>query len=40
MRLTSWEKRDLSWDESTKLTGLQNYIKSMKDKNIKPVNVI
>ena len=40
MRLTSWEKRGLSWGESTELTGLQNCIKSMKDKNIKLVNMI
>ena len=40
MRLTSCEKKGLSWGESTKLTGLQNCIKIMKDKNIKLVNVI
>ena len=40
MRLTSWEKKGLAWGEPTELTGLQNYIKSMKDKNIKLVNVI
>ena len=40
MRLTSWEKKGLSWGESTELTGLQTCIKSMKDKNIKLVNVI
>ena len=40
MRLTSWEKKGLSWGESTELTELQTCIKSMKDKNIKLVNVI
>ena len=40
MRLTSWEKKGLAWGEPTKLTGLQNCIKSKKDKNIKLVNVI
>ena len=40
MRLTSWERKGLSWGESTELTGLQTCIKSMKDKNIKLVNVI
>ena len=40
MRLTSWEKKGLAWGEPIELTGLQNYIKSMKDKNIKLVNVI
>ena len=40
MRLTSWEKKGLSWGDSTELTGLQTCIKSMKDKNIKLVNVI
>ena len=40
MQLTSWEQKGLSWGESTELTGLQTCIKSMKDKNIKLVNVI
>ena len=40
MRLTSWEKKGLAWGEPAELTGLQNCIKSMKDKNIKLVNVI
>ena len=40
MRLTSWEKKGLSWGESTELTGLQNCIKNMKDKSIKLVNVV
>ena len=40
MRLTSWEKKGLSWGESTELIGLQTCTKSMKDKNIKLVNVI
>ena len=40
MRLTSWEKKGLAWGEPTELTGLQICIKSMKDKNIKLVNVI
>ena len=40
MRLTSWERKGLSWGDSTELTGLQTCIKSMKDKNIKLVNVI
>ena len=40
MQLTSWEKQGLAWGEPTELTGLQNCIKSMKDKNIKLVNVI
>ena len=40
MRLTSWEKKGLSWGDSTELTRLQTCIKSMKDKNIKLVNVI
>ena len=30
----------MSWGESTELTRLQTCIKSMKDKNIKLVNVI
>ena len=40
MRLTSWEKKGLAWGELTELTGLQTCTKSMKDKNIKLVNVI
>ena len=40
MRHTSWEKKGLSWGDSTELTRLQTCIKSMKDKNIKLVNVI
>ena len=40
MWLTSWEKKGLSWGEPTELTGLQNCIKGMKDKNIKLVNMI
>ena len=40
MRLTSWERKGLSWGESTELTGLKNCIKGMKDKNIKLVHVI
>ena len=40
MRLTSWEKKGLAWGEPAELTGLQNFIKSMKDKNIKLVNMI
>ena len=40
MRLTSWEQKGLSWGESTELNGLQNFIKGMKDKNIKLVNMI
>ena len=40
MRLTSWEKKGLSWGDSTELAGLQTCIKSMKYKNIKLVNMI
>ena len=40
MRLTSWEKKGLAWGEPTELTRLQTCLKSMKDKNIKLVNVI
>ena len=40
MRLTSWERKGLSWGDSTELTGLQSCNKSMKDKNIKLVNMI
>ena len=40
MRLTSWEKKGLAWGEPAELTGLQNCIKNMKDKNIKLVNMI
>ena len=40
MRLTSWEKKGLSWGNSTELAGLQTCVKSMKDKNIKLVNMI
>ena len=40
MRLTSWERKGLAWGELAELTGLQTCIKSMKDKNIKLVNVI
>ena len=40
MRLTSWEKKGLAWGEPIELTGFQNCIKSMKDKNIKLVNMI
>ena len=40
MRLTSLEKKGLSWGDSTELNGLQTCIKSMKDKNIKLFNMI
>ena len=40
MRLTSWEKKGPSWGNSTELAGLQTCVKSMRDKNIKLVNVI
>ena len=40
MWLTSWEKNGLAWGEPEELTGLQNCIKSMKDKKIKLVNVV
>ena len=40
MRLTSWERKGLSWGDSTELAGLQTCVKSMKDKNIKLANVI
>ena len=40
MRLTSWERKGLSWGDSTEPFGLQTCVKSMKDKNIKLVNVI
>ena len=40
MRLTSWERKGLPWGESIEPTGLQTCIKSMKNKNIKLVNVI
>ena len=40
LQLTSWERKGLTWGEPTELTGLQTCIKSMKDKNIKLVNVI
>ena len=40
MRLTSWERKGLSWGESTELTGLKTRIKGMKDKEIKLVNMI
>ena len=35
MRLTSWENKGLAWGEPAELTGLQNCIKNMKDKNKK-----
>ena len=40
VRLTPWEKKGLSWGDSTELAGLQTCIKSMKEKNIKLVNMI
>ena len=40
MRLTSWERKGLSWGKSTELTELITCIKGMKDKNIKLVNMI
>ena len=40
MRLTSWERKGLAWGEPAELTGLQNCIKNMKDKNIKLVNMV
>ena len=40
MRLTSWEKKGLSWGDSTEMARLETCVKSMKDKNIKLVNVI
>ena len=40
MRLTSWEKKGLSWVEPAELTGLEAYTKSMRDKKIKLVNVV
>ena len=40
MQLTSWEKKGLAWGEPAELTGLQNCIKNMIDKNIKLVNIV
>ena len=40
MRLTSSERKGLAWGEPAELTGLQNCIKNMIDKNIKLVNVV
>ena len=40
MRLTSWEKKGLSWGDSTELAGLQTCVKIMTDKNIKLFNMI
>ena len=40
MRLTSWEKKGLAWGKPTELTGVQNCIKSMIDKNIKLANIV
>ena len=40
MRLTSWEKKGLTWGEPTELIGLQNYIKNMIEKKIKLVNMV
>ena len=40
MRLTSWEMKGLAWSEPVELTGLETCIKSMRDKNIKLVNMV
>ena len=40
MRLTSWEKKGLARGEPVELTGLETCIKSMRDKNIKLVDVV
>ena len=40
MRLTSWEKKGLAWGAPVELTGLETCIKSMRDKNIKLVNMV
>ena len=40
MWLTSWEKKGLAWVEPVELTGLQNCIKNMMEKNIKLVNMV
>ena len=34
MRLTSWEKKGLSWGDSMETAGLQTCIKIMNDKNV------
>ena len=39
-RLTSWEKKGLAWGEPTELAGLETYIRGMRDKKIKLVNVV
>ena len=39
-RLTSWKESGRTWGDSEELTGLQTCVKSMKDKNIKLVNMI
>ena len=39
-RLTSWEKKGLAWGEPTELTGLETFLRSMRDKKIKLVNVV
>ena len=40
MRLTSWKEKGLSWGSSVELTGLQTYVKNMKSKKIKLVNMV
>ena len=40
MQLTSWLEKGLDWSLSDELTALQTRIKSMRDNNIKLVNVI
>ena len=40
MWLTSWEKKGLAWGEPVELTGLETCIKSMRDKDIKLVNMV
>ena len=40
MRLTSWERKGLAWGDPAELTGLQNFIKNMKDKKIKLINMV
>ena len=40
MRLTSWKKKGLAWDEPAELTGLQNCVKNMISKKIKLVNMV
>ena len=40
MRLTSWKKKGLGWGEPVELTRLESYIKSMRDKKIKLVNMV